>query len=148
MGVKRGLDLVLVRNTGTFVAPVWTVVGNVKDLALDRSMAEGDASSRQNDVEMKEPCLEAASFQWAMVDESTDADLIAIETAYAAREKIEFAFIDGAPDDPATEGIRYECKIFNVSEPQPLNDVNVVNVTAKPCYTTNQQGTAFVPVEA
>jgi hypothetical protein len=137
MSVQRGLDLQLYRNTGTYVGPVWNLVPNVRDLSLGRSKTQGDASSRQQSVKMSEPCLEDGQFGWDMVDESTDADLIAIESAYDGNDLMEFAFCDSAG-----VGIRYECKIFDVSEPQPLDGVNVINVKAMPCYTTNAQGQA------
>lgn len=136
MGVKRGLDLALYRNTGTYGAPTWNLVPNVKDVALNRSMGEGDASSRLNSVKMMEPCLEDASIEFEMVDDPTDTDQIAILAAYANRTLIEFAlvYLDTG------EGVRYECKIFNASEPQPLDGVNTIKFTAKPCYSTNEQG--------
>ena len=45
MGVKRGLDLTLYRNTGTHPA-VWDYIGNVKT-GPQRTMGEGDASASQ-----------------------------------------------------------------------------------------------------
>lgn len=140
MGVKRGLDLTLYRNTGTHAAPVWNYIGNVKDLALNRTMGEGDASARLSDVKMLEPCLQEASFGWAMNHDPNDQDLTAIQAAFEEREMIEFAFADGDIAAAGTQYLRYECKIFDVSEPQPLDGVNVVNVMAKPCYSTNPQG--------
>jgi len=140
MGVKISLDLALYRNTGTFLAPVWNIVDNVKDVALNRTMGEGDASSRLNDVKMSEPVLQDASFEFAMVDDDTDTDLIAFRAAFDNRTIVEFASVYRATG----AGFRYECKIFGLSEPQPLENVNVINVSAKPCYTTNPQGTAVV----
>jgi hypothetical protein len=138
--VKRGLDLALYRNTATYAAPVWRYIGNVKDLALNKTMSEGDASARIQKVKMLEPCLEEASFGWAMNDDPSDPDLLAIQAAYDGRTLIEFAFADGDITAQGTQYLRYECKIFDISEPQPLDNVNVVNVMAKPCYTTNEQG--------
>ena len=45
MGAKRGLDLKLYRNSGTFGAPNWNEVDNVRDLTLGLTSEEGDASS-------------------------------------------------------------------------------------------------------
>jgi hypothetical protein len=138
--VNRGLDLTLYRNTATYNSPVWSLIGNVKDLALGQTMDEGDASARLNDVKMLEPTLESPTFGWAMNDDPTDADLAAIRLAYRNRDLIEFAFADGDIIQAGTHYRRFETKIFDVSEPQPLDGTNVVNVMSKPCYTTNEQG--------
>jgi hypothetical protein len=48
MGVRLGLDAKLYRNTGTYAAPVWNEVKNVKDLTLNLEAGEADVTTRGN----------------------------------------------------------------------------------------------------
>ena len=48
MPAKLGLDAKLYRNTGTFAAPTWDIIGNVKDLTLNLETGEADVSTRAN----------------------------------------------------------------------------------------------------
>lgn len=140
MSVRRSLDLLVLRNTGTYGTPTWTAVANVRDLTGTDNKAEGDASIRGVTVAMKEPCLREIDFSFEMVHDPLDPDYIAFQTAYLASSSIEIAMADGPIATVGTSYFRYTCKVFDWSRSENLNDIAKRNITLKPCWTTNAQG--------
>ena len=48
MGIKLGMEAKLYRNTGTYAAPTWVELTNVKDLTLNLEAGEADVTTRGN----------------------------------------------------------------------------------------------------
>ena len=140
MSKQVGLDMYLYRNTNTFASPTWAIVENVRDLTGPDSFAEADVSRRNTGAsafKQSEPTLREVSYEWDMVHDPSDADFAALLTAYAARTLTEFAFADGPIATTGTKYFRIECKLFEFSRNEALEDANIYHVVAKPCYSAN-----------
>lgn len=140
MTVRRTLDLLVYRNTGSFGVPVWVRMANIKDLSGPDSKTEGDASIRGSFIAMKEPTLQEVSFEFDVVHDPLDPDFLALETAYEGNLPMELAMADGVIVTTGTRYRRYTVKVFDWSRGENLADVATRHATLKPCFTTNAQG--------
>ena len=83
MPAKLGLDAKLYRNTGTYAAPTWDIIGNVKDLTLNLETGEADVSTRANNGwRATVGTLKDASLEFEMVWDSADTDFTSIRDAF------------------------------------------------------------------
>jgi hypothetical protein len=73
MAVKLGLDAKLYRNTGTYAAPVWNEIKNVKDVTLNLEAGEADVTTRGNNGwRATVATLKDGSIEFEMVWDSAD----------------------------------------------------------------------------
>jgi hypothetical protein len=133
----------LYRNTGTVAAPAWAVVNNVRDLTGPDSFSEADVSIRGAGIKLTEPALRDISIEWEMIYDDTDADFVAVQSAYAATNMMELALADGligTGGTSATGGtagshyMRVQTKILKFERNEALEGANAYSVTAKPCW--------------
>ena len=83
MPAKLGLDAKLYRNSGTYAAPTWDIVGNVKDLTLNLETGEADVSTRANNGwRATVGTLKDASLEFEMVWDTADSDFGAVRDAF------------------------------------------------------------------
>jgi predicted secreted protein len=138
MSTRLGMDAKLYRNTGTFAAPTWTEVTNVKDLTLNLEKGEADVTTRANGGwRATVGTLKDASIDFQMVWDTADAAFSAIQQAFFGNTNIEFAIMDGVMTDPTSEGLRATFDIFNFTRNEALEEAIMVDVTIKPTYTAN-----------
>lgn len=140
MAKQVGLDQYLYRNTATYGSPTWVIVENVRDLTASDTYAEADVSRRNTGAsayKQTEPTLREMSFEWDMVYDPSDADFTALLGFHQARTLVEFAFSDGVIATTGTKYFRIECKLFDFTMDEPLEDGKIVHVVAKPCYSSN-----------
>jgi hypothetical protein len=138
---KKSLDMVAARNSASFASPTWVVMtAIVKDVSINLSKNEGDASSRGSKYELKRGTLRPVSIELTVLNIPADADLVAMQDAYDNDSIIEIALATGAIATSGTVYRRFECEVFDISESQPLNDMVTLKVTLKPTYTGNVQG--------
>lgn len=134
MGVKLGLDAKLFRNTGTYNAPTWTEIGNVRDVTLNLETSEADVTTRANNGwRATVATLKDASIEFEMVWDSDDANFTAMRQAFLGNTSIELAVLD---DEVATgQGLRATCMVTKFSRNEPLEEAITVSVTVKPTYS-------------
>ena len=138
MSNKLGLDAVLYRNTGTYGAPAWNKVDNVKDLTLNLEAGEADVTTRGNNGwRATMAALKDGSIDFGMVWDTGDADFTAIKNAFFGTSSIEFAVMSGPINDPTSEGLRASFQITKFTKNEPLEESQGVDVTAKPTYSSN-----------
>ena len=138
MSHKFGMNAKLYRNTGTYAAPVWGEMGNVKDVTLSLEKAEADVTTRANaGWRANAATLKNASIEFEMVWDTGDAGFTAIQQAYFGNTAIEFAVMDGDITVVGTQGLRATMEVFNFSRSEPLEEAITVSVTLKPTYATN-----------
>lgn len=141
-GARRGLDDYTYRNTGTYASPTWVLMNNIKDEELGLKRTRIDSSIRGfSSIGTEVPGLLKIEPKWTMIYDQSDANLVAIQTAAwsatIAGNQIEFAFSDGAIAGSGIRYIRAFCAIFDISEPHPLDGIDVVNVEVGPTYNAN-----------
>jgi hypothetical protein len=138
MAVKLGLDAKLYRNTGTYAAPVWNEVKNVKDVTLNLEAGEADVTTRGNaGWRATVATLKDASIEFEMVWDSADDDFAAIRDAFLNRTPIELAVMDGDITTTGSQGLRASCIVTNFSRNEALEEAITVSVTVKPTYADN-----------
>jgi len=138
MSVRLGMEAKLYRNTGTYPAPVWVEVTNVKDLALNLEKGEADVTTRANQGwRATVGTLKDASIEFQMVWDTADAAFTAIQQAFFGNTTIEFAVMDGDITDPDSEGLRATFDIFNFTRNENLEEAILVDVSIKPTYAAN-----------
>jgi len=141
MPAKLGLDAKLYRNTGTYAAPTWDLIGNVRDLTLNLETGEADVSTRANNGwRATVGTLKDASIEFEMVWDNLDTDFTVIRDAFLNNTSIEFAVMDGlitGQGSSGSQGLRATCRIANFSRNEALEEAITVSVTVKPTYAIN-----------
>ena len=135
MTIKLGMEAKLYRNTGTYAAPTWVEMLNVKDLTLNLEASEADVTTRGNaGWRATIAALKDGSIEFEMVWDTGDADFTAIKDAFFGNTSIEFAVMDGDVAGSGSQGLRATMAITNFSRNEPLEEAITVSVTAKPTY--------------
>lgn len=138
MATRLGMDAKLYRNTGTYAAPTWVEVSNVKDVTLNLEKGEADVTTRANaGWRATVGTLKDASIEFQMVWDTVDAGFDAIRQAFFDNTPIEFAVMDGDITDPDSEGLRATFDIFNFTRNEALEEAIMVDVSIKPTYADN-----------
>ena len=136
MSVKLGLDAKLFRNTGTYAAPTWNEMKNVRDLTLNLEAGEADVTTRGNNGwRATIATLKDGSIEFEMVWDSADDDFTAICTAFLGKTAVEMAVLDGGVLAAGSQGLRASFSITKFSRNEPLEEAITVSVTAKPTYS-------------
>jgi len=138
MSVRLGLDAKLYRNAGTYAAPDWNEMPNVKDLTLNLESGEADVTTRGNNGwRATVATLKDGSIEFEMVWDTADAGFTAIKTAWFDNTPIEFAIMDGPVTEAGSQGLRASFSVTKFSRNEPLEEALSVSVTAKPTYAEN-----------
>ncbi|MGQ0431811.1 MAG: phage tail tube protein [Microthrixaceae bacterium] len=146
MAVKLGLDAKLYRNTGTYAAPVWNEVKNVKDLTLNLEAGEADVTTRGNNGwRATVATLKDGSIEFEMVWDTADDDFGSIRDTFLNRAAMEFAVMDGDITVAGSQGLRATCMVTNFSRNEALEEAITVSVTVKPTYSINPPIWVVVP---
>ena len=146
MAVKLGLDARLYRNTGTYAAPIWNEIKNVKDVTLNLEAGEADVTTRSNaGWRATVATLKDGSIEFEMVWDTADDDFAAIRDAFLNRGAIEFAVMDGDITTSGSQGLRATCMVTSFSRNEALEEAITVSVTVKPTYSVNPPSWIVVP---
>ncbi len=138
MGIRLGLDAKLYRNTGTYAAPVWVEMPNVRDVTLNLETGEADVTTRGNSGwRATVATLKNGSVEFQMVWDTADAGFTAIQQAYFNNTTIEFAVMDGDITISGNQGLRATMGVTNFSRKEGLEDAITVDVSIKPAYAAN-----------
>ena len=131
----------LYRNAGTYAAPTWDLVGNVRDLTLNLETGEADVSTRGNNGwRATVGTLKDASLEFEMVWDTADSDFGAVRDAFLNNNTVEFAVMDGlitGAGSTGSQGLRATFRIASFSRNEALEEAITVSVTAKPTYSAN-----------
>jgi hypothetical protein len=146
MSVKLGLDAKLYRNTGTFPAPVWNEIKNVKDVTLNLEAGEADVTTRGNaGWRATVATLKDGSVEFEMVWDTADDDFAAIRDAFLNKTSIELAVLDGEVTVTGTQGLRATFMVTKFTRSEPLEEAITASVTVKPTYSANSPIWLVVP---
>jgi len=146
MGVRLGMEGKLYRNSGTYAAPVWEEIGNVKDLTLNLEKGEADVTVRANaGWRATVGTLKEGSIEFSMVWDTGDAGFAAIKDAWFNNTPIEMAVLDGPVDVPGSEGLRATFSVIKFGREENLEEAMTVPVSLKPSYAANPPEWMVVP---
>ena len=138
MSIRLGMEAKLYYNTGTYAAPTWVELTNVKDVTLNLESGEADVTTRANSGwRATAATLKEGSIEFEMVWDTADTGFTAIQQAFFNNTTLEFAVLDDDVATSGTQGLRATMSITNFSRNEPLEEAVTVNVTAKPTYAAN-----------
>lgn len=147
MAYTLGMNGKLYRNDGTYAVPDWVEVTNVTDVTLSLEASEADVTTRTNNGwRATVQALREATVEFEMVWDTADENFTAVQEAFMAGTTIEFAVLDGAIDDPGSQGFRATMSVLKFSRSEPLEEAMKASVTLKPAYSANAP--AWVEVQA
>ncbi len=132
MSMRLGLDAKTYRNTGTYEAPTWAEVPNVKDVTMNLESGEADVTTRANaGWRATVATLKEGTVEFEMVWDTEDAGFTAIKDAYFNNTPIEMAVMDGAIATPGSQGLRASFSVISFSRKEALEEALTVSVTLK-----------------
>lgn len=134
--VVRGYAKKLYRNTGSDGTPVWDEIATAKDVTINLSKTEEDATSRASGgFEEMVGASKILGFEWEM-DERTDtapaADIAALEDAYHTSEPIQLAGTNIAIAEEEAKGVKAWCEVMTFNRSEPVKGIAKISITAKP----------------
>lgn len=131
MTTRLGNDQVIGYKIGGIAAAgSFVLLTNVRDVSLSLSHGEADSTTRANaGWRATEPTLKEAEVTSQIVFDPDDTNYTDLRTAWLNKSLVALALLDG----PLTtgDGWRFDTKIFNFSQNEPLEDVVLVDVTFK-----------------
>lgn len=146
MGVRLGMDGRLYRNTGTYAAPIWAEIGNVKDLTLNLEKGEADVTVRSNGGwSAKVATLKEGSVEMSMVWNTEDPGFNAIKDAWFNNTPIEMAVLDGPVNVPGSQGLRASFAVIKFGREENLTEAMNVPVSLKPTLAEHPPEWMVVP---
>ena len=146
MGVRLGMEGKLYRNTGTYAAPVWQEIGNVKDLTLNLEKGEADVTTRANGGwRSTVATLKEGSIEFSMVWDTSDPGFTAIKDAWFNNTPVEMAVLDGPVNVPGSQGLRASFAVIKFGREENLEEAMNVPVSLKPTYAANPPEWMVVP---
>jgi hypothetical protein len=138
MGVKLGMYGKLYRNAGTYAAPDWEEITNVKDLTLSLEKGEADATTRANNGwKATLPTLKEATIEFEMVWDTEDEGFSALQEAFFGDTSVEVAIMDGDMETEGAQGLRCTVGVPKFDRSEPLAEAMSVKVTLKPTYAVH-----------
>lgn len=120
----------------TGAAPNLDLVGNVRNLTLNLTSAEADATTRaSNGWKVTLPTTFDGSVEFEMIADPGDADFVAIRNAFFNRTNIAMAALTGDSTVEGVEGLWADFRVTAFTRNEDLEDVVKHNVTLKPGYS-------------
>jgi len=136
--IVMGFAAKLYRNSGTYVAPTWVEIAEVKDNTLSLDADEVDVTTRAGaGFKQTEPGLIDAGLEFEINWDTEDANFTALRTAFSTREQIEMLALDGPVDTAGSQGLRFTGKVLSFNRNEPVEENLTVTVTIKPCIAAN-----------
>lgn len=138
MGAAIGQQRFISRNSATYESPTWVPIDITKDCKIPFAHGESDASFRgYGGFSAMEPGLTALSFEFNIIEDRTNAQYVALRTAFLAKSSIDIFASDSDPTTGSPTGPRATCKVFKFDQGETLGDVCTIDVVLKPCYSSH-----------
>jgi hypothetical protein len=138
MSVKLGMEAKLYRNAGTYEAPDWVEITNVKDVTLTLETGEADVTTRANNGwKASKATLKDGSLEFEMMWDTEDEGFSAIQAAFFGNTGIELAVMDGDMETEGSEGLRATFSVTKFDRKEPLEEAITVSVSVKPTYAAH-----------
>lgn len=145
MGFKLGLDAKIYRQTSgtraawpaTESAPNLSEITNVRDVTVNMTKAEADATTRgSGGWKQTVATLKDASVDFEMVWDTADTHFTAIQESFTSQNtSIALAILDGVSTVEDTQGLWADFMVTGFEKQEPLEGVQMVKVTVKPTYS-------------
>jgi hypothetical protein len=130
MGALVGLDAKLYR--GAAGSSAATEMTNVRDLKMPDERAVANISRRGSWFHVEKTTRRKIEVQFTMIDDDTDADLIALRAAYDANTPLAFKVLNKA----SGKGVDADWYIAKMEADESDETEQTIAVTIKPTYVT------------
>ena len=136
--IRLGLQGKLYYNEGTWAAPVWVEVGNVRDLTLNLEKGEADVTTRANSGwRAILATLKEGTIEFEMVWDTEDPAFMVFFMSWLNDTPVECANMDGDIASAGSSGLHAVFNVTNISRSEPLEEAMGASVTVKPTYAVN-----------
>lgn len=132
MATKLGLNAKLYRNTGTYGSPTWAEWNFLKDLSLEMSTGEADATTRANGGwKATVATLKDASLTFSAPHDVSIATYKTLVDGFYANTAFELLVLDQAIATVGATGLRASFMVTSMTEGQPIEDIQANDFTLK-----------------
>lgn len=140
-----GLNAKAYYNSGTYGSPTWVLTSNVGDVNVTDEMNTTSIQVRsQGGFEVEVAGLRKVAFEFSMVYDQGDSAQTALRSAYAARTKTDFLFLDQAQATSGSSGLRVLGLLTKFARQEKINEALMVDVRIAPTYdSTNAPVSAY-----
>lgn len=146
MAIRLGMEAKLYYDPSGVGGSSWTELTNVKDVTLNLEAGEADVTTRGNaGWRATVATLRDGSIEFEMVWDTSDPGFTAIKDAYFNNGSIGFAVMDGDIGAAGSQGLQANFSITNFTRNEALEEAIMVNVTAKPTYSTTAPAWVTIP---
>lgn len=130
MSIILGLNAVTAINSGSTAVPVWEILTNIRDEAVNMETALADVTNRaSNGWRLQVPTLSTGSVDSQMIYDTDNSDFNTVHTAFLNRTRLLMGFFDGDPETAGTEGLMGGFGVTNFTNNRNLEEAIMVDVT-------------------
>jgi hypothetical protein len=135
---RLGRNGKLYYNSGTYGSPTWVEITRARDVNINKSKAESDASSRATVFALSKGAQLILDISFDYQD-SDAADTVhdALRASYNDSSAIEILVLNGSKDTAGSKGYRLSMEVMTYNEPQPLTGSQTSQFVLKPCPSSN-----------
>ena len=141
MGATRGKDFKLYlggQDPYDYDMPVWVEITNTRDVTRGVDASLADASIRGSVFRQQVSTLLDLSTDTQMVYDTTDANMLTLQSAFYNRVNVLIADLDGSINTVGTRGIQYTAQVSKFTVNEALEDVGLVDITLVPGYDLDE----------
>ncbi|GIW81495.1 MAG: hypothetical protein KatS3mg105_3302 [Gemmatales bacterium] len=143
---QLGMNAKVYRNTATYASPTWSEITIVRDVTLNLSSGEFDASTRgTGGWRQTARTLKEASVDINILYKQGDAGYNALRDSYLNGTLIDMAIMSDNIATSGSEGLRAEMDVFEFNRGEPLEEGLTIDVTVKPRPSANAPTWMIVP---
>ena len=145
MSARVGVDCVLARNTGTYGTPVWNVIQDTRDVTLNLTTDEADATTRGMGYKARLATLKDGSVDVDIVANTASDDYPVLRDGWLNKTVFDLAIADGPLATSGTQYFRGDHQLFGFSRKEGLTDAVLVTCPFKLTYSANPPQFVTVP---
>jgi len=137
MAGKTGDEGVLYRNVGgTYEAPNWVEMSNVRDVNLGLEKNRIDMTTRANNGwRANKGGLKDLSIETEIVWDPEDTHFDALLDSFLNGTALDLLVLDGPVTTSGSKGFRFQGEVFSFSRNEPRDDAMTASVTIAPTYS-------------
>lgn len=134
----NGTDCKLYRQSGgSYGAPTWLEIEDIRDLQVNPTFTEGDAKTRGSIVDLAEPTRMQIEITGSIRVSVGNVDFVALDDAFCTRAALDIMALNGGSTTNGVRGWRAYYKVFSFTEDQSIDGVLYRNFTLKPCIPSD-----------
>lgn len=132
-------------NSGSFAAPTWVELTNIRDANLGNTKREADITTRgSGGIGIVAGTIKDFEFTFEALDDDDDAGYVALETAYFADATIEVLILNGPRTETGVKGLRAHMEVMDFSRGESLENAVIINFSLKPGYFPSGEAPQWV----